>query len=47
MLNLAPNSSWEIGPALGVRYERNDPDNERVKRMDDIDFATEAGGFIC
>ena len=46
MLNLVPDSSWEIGPALGVRYERNDPDNERVKRMDDIDFATEAGGFI-
>lgn len=46
VLNVVPNSSWEIGPALGIRYERNDPDNDRVKRMDDIDFATEAGGFI-
>jgi outer membrane protein len=46
VLNLVPNSSWEMGPALGVRYERNDPDNDRVKRMDDIDFATEAGGFV-
>jgi len=45
-LNLVPDSSWEVGPTLGVRYERNDPDNDRVKRMDDIDFATEAGGFI-
>ena len=46
VLNLVPNSAWEMGPALGVRYERNDPDNERVNRMDDIDFATEAGGFL-
>jgi outer membrane protein len=46
VFNLVPNSPWEIGPALGLRYERNDPDNDRVKRMDDIDFATEAGGFI-
>jgi len=46
VLNLVPNSSWEMGPALGIRYERNDPDNDRVKRMDDIDFATEAGGFV-
>ena len=46
VLNVVPNSAWEIGPALGFRYERNDPDNDRVKRMDDIDFATEAGGFI-
>ncbi len=46
VLNVVPNSSWEFGPALGVRYERKDPDNERVKRMDDIDFAIEAGGYI-
>jgi len=46
VLNLVPSSSWELGPALGVRYERNDPDNDRVKRMNDIDFATEAGGFV-
>jgi outer membrane protein len=46
VLNLVPDSAWEFGPALGVRYERNDPDNDRVKRMDDIDFAIEAGGFL-
>ena len=46
VLNVVPSSSWEIGPALGFRYERNDPDNDRVSRMDDIDFAAEAGGFI-
>lgn len=46
VFNVIANSPWEIGPAIGLRYERNDPDNERVKRMDDIDFATEAGGFI-
>ena len=46
VLNVVPTSGWELGPALGFRYERNDPDNERVNRMDDIDFAAEAGGFI-
>ena len=46
VFNVVSNSPWEVGPAVGVRYERNDPDNERVKRMDDIDFAVEAGGFI-
>lgn len=46
VLNLVPNSSWEMGPLLGVRYERNDPDNSRVRRMDDIDSAIEAGGFL-
>src|SRR5210317_2422175 len=46
VFNVVSNSPWEIGPAVGLRYERNDPDNDRVKRMDDIDFAVEAGGFI-
>ncbi len=46
IFNVVSNSPWEVGPAVGVRYERNDPDNKRVKRMDDIDFAVEAGGFI-
>jgi outer membrane protein len=46
VLNVIPNSPWEFGPALGFRYERNDPDNDRVSRMDDIDWAIEAGGFI-
>lgn len=46
VFNMVANSPWEMGPALGFRYERNDPDNDRVKRMDDIDFAAEAGGFI-
>jgi outer membrane protein len=46
VMNLVPNSPWQFGPALGFRYERNDPDNDHVKRMDDIDWAIEAGGFI-
>ena len=25
VLNVVPNSAWEVGPALGFRYERNDP----------------------
>ncbi len=46
VLNLVPDSNWEMGPLLGVRHERNDPNNSRVKRMDDIDWAIEAGGFL-
>ncbi len=46
VFNVMSNSPWEIGPAVGVRYERNDPDNDQVSRMDDIDFAVEAGGFV-
>jgi outer membrane protein len=46
VFNVMANSPWELGPAVGVRYERNDPDNDRISRMDDIDFAVEAGGFV-
>jgi MipA family protein len=46
IFNVVSDSPWEAGPAVGLRYERNDPDNDRVKRMDDIDFAVEAGGFV-
>ncbi|HFD81592.1 MAG TPA: MipA/OmpV family protein [Gammaproteobacteria bacterium] len=46
VFNMLSGSSWEMGPALGVRYERNSPHDDRVKRMNDIDFAYEAGGFV-
>jgi len=45
-LNLVSYSNWEMGPTLGVRYSRDDVSNRRVDNMDDIDWATEAGGFV-
>jgi outer membrane protein len=46
VFNVMANSPWELGPALGFRRARNDPDNNKVKRMDDTDNAFEAGGFV-
>jgi MipA family protein len=46
VVNLIRYSSWEMGPTLGVRYARDDVSNSRVDSMDDIDWATEAGGFV-
>jgi outer membrane protein len=45
-LNLVSHSSWGMGPTLGVRYRRDNVDNSQVDKMDDIDWATEAGGFV-
>jgi len=45
-LNLISHSNWEIGPTLGVRFARDNVSNRRVDNMDDIDWATEAGGFV-
>ena len=45
-LNLVSYSNWETGPTLGVRYRRDDVDNPQVDKMDDIDWAYEAGGFL-
>ena len=45
-LNVVSYSNWEMGPTLGVRYLRDDVHNRQVDKMDDIDWATEAGGFV-
>lgn len=45
-LNLVSYSNWEMGPTLGVRYPRDNVDNSQVDGMGDIDWATEAGGFV-
>ena len=37
---------WQLGPLLQYRAERHSVDNKRVKRLDDIDAATEAGLFL-
>lgn len=38
--------TWELGPVLQYRMERNDVDNNRVDRMDKIKGATELGAFV-
>lgn len=41
-------STWTIGPLLQYRLKRDgsDLDDDKVKKMDDIDAQTEAGAFI-
>jgi len=38
--------TWELGPVLQYRMERDDVDNNRVDNMKDIDAATELGAYI-
>lgn len=38
--------TWELGPVLQYRMERDDVDNDRVDRMKDVDAATELGAFV-
>jgi outer membrane protein len=46
LLSDAQNSTWEMGPVLQLRMERDDVDNRRVDRMKKIDSATELGAFV-
>ena len=41
------SQEWQAGPLLQYRMERDSVDNDRVKRMKDIDSAVEAGAFIA
>lgn len=45
--NLVEGGTWQFGPLVRYRAERNDDvSNERVKRMKQVDAAVEVGGFI-
>lgn len=41
------NKTFQLGPILQYRRERGNVDDKRIKRMDKIDGATEAGAFIA
>ncbi len=41
------SEKWQLGPVLQYRQERDSVDNNKVKRMEDIDAATEAGLFLA
>lgn len=45
-VNLVPSKSWNAGPLLRYRAERDDVDNDRVDRMEDVDAAVELGAFL-
>jgi outer membrane protein len=44
--NLIPSKAWHFGPLLRYRAERDDVDNERVDRLEDVDAAVELGAFL-
>ncbi|WP_027716614.1 MipA/OmpV family protein [Desulfuromonas sp. TF] len=44
--NLIPSDSWHFGPLLRYRAERDDVENDRVDRLEDVDAAVEAGAFL-
>ena len=46
LLSDAQSQTWELGPVLQYRMERDDVDNSRVDRMKKVDSATELGAFV-
>ena len=46
LISDAWSPTWELGPVLQYRMERDDVDNNRVDGMKDIDAATELGAFV-
>ncbi|WP_027716615.1 MipA/OmpV family protein [Desulfuromonas sp. TF] len=44
--NLIPSQSWTFGPLLRYRAERDDVENDRVDRLEDVDAAVELGAFF-
>ena len=40
------SSNWRAGPLLQYRMERDDVDNSKVDRMEDIDGTAELGAFV-
>lgn len=45
LFNALPSKTWRFGPTLHYRFERDDVDNDRVDRMEEVDGAFEAGAF--
>jgi outer membrane protein len=46
LISDAWSPTWEMGPVLQYRMERDDVDNDSVDRMKDVDAATELGAFV-
>jgi outer membrane protein len=43
--NLIPSNFWRLGPVYNYRAERDDVDNNRVDRLDEVSDANEFGLF--
>jgi len=44
--DMCPDTTWNVGPMLRYRAERDDVDNDKVDRMKTVDAALEAGAFL-
>ena len=44
--DMCPDTTWNVGPILRYRAERNDVDNDKVDRMETVDAAVELGAFL-
>ena len=44
--DMCPDTTWNVGPMLRYRAERNDVDNDKIDRMETVDAAIEAGAFL-
>jgi outer membrane protein len=46
--NIMKDSSWSIGPMIGVRAKRDDDvEDNQVSRMEEVDTSVELGGFVA
>lgn len=45
-LDVLADSPWDVGPIVRYRGKRDDDVSGPVKRLDEIDAAVEAGGFV-
>lgn len=46
LLTARSGTSWELGPLLQYRLERDDVDNDKVDDMKKVDSTVEAGAFL-
>jgi outer membrane protein len=46
LISDAMSPTWQLGPVLQYRMERDDVDNNRVDRMKKVDSQTELGAFV-
>ncbi|WP_271201682.1 MipA/OmpV family protein [Methylopila turkensis] len=45
-IDVLADSPWDVGPIVGYRGKRDDDVSGPVRRLDEVDAAIEAGGFI-
>jgi len=43
--NILPSNTWRFGPMFRYRAERDDVENDKVDKMEDVDAAAELGAY--